>query len=162
MPGGMETTGTEELDRMLGELGQMAGPIAARALYDGAAVVANAYASAVKSIRTGPRNWPGAMRNRARYALPEEKAALMGKTGISKFNSDGGPEINTIVGVAEGYVELHGRPVAVKLLARSINSGTSFMHKQPVFRKAQRASKSAAQAAMVKTADALIEQIAKK
>ena len=161
MPGGMNTDGIEELDRMLEDLGTMAGPIAARALYDGAAVVADEYAKAVKSIKTGPRNWPGNMRNKARYALPEEKAALMGKTGVSRFNSDGGPEINTIVGVAEGYVEINGRPVAVKLLARSINSGTWFMKKQPVFRKAQRASKSAAQEAMVATADALINEIIK-
>lgn len=161
MPGSMHTDGIEELDRMLENLGNMAGPIAARALYDGAAVVADAYAKAVQNIKTGPRNWPGNMRNKARYALPEEKAALAGKTGVARFNNDGGPEINTLVGVAEGYVQLRGRPVAVKLLARSINSGTWFMKKQPVFRKAQSSSKSAAQQAMVATADALIEQITK-
>lgn len=161
MPGGMETNGVEELDRMLENLGTMAGPIAARALYDGAAVVADAYASAVRSIKTGPRNWPGNMRNKARYATPEEKAALVGKTGVSNFRSDGGPEISTIVGPPNGYVQIGNRTVAVKLLARSINSGTWFMKKQPVFRKASRSSRSAAQKAMVDTADALIKEIIK-
>ena len=161
MPGGMHTEGTEELDRMLERLGNMAGPIAAMAMYDGAAVVADAYKKAVDSIKTGPRNWPGNMRNRARYALPEEKIALQGNTGIAKFQSDGGPEINTIVGVAEGYVQIGNRVVAIKLLARSINSGTWFMHKQPVFRRASSSSRSAAQAAMVATADALINEIIK-
>ena len=161
MPGGMHTDGIEELDRMLENLGNMAGPIAARALYDGAAVVANAYSKAVDSIRTGPVNWPGNMRNKARLATPEEKAALQGKTGISNFRSDGGPEINTVVGATNGYVQIGGRTVAVRVLARSINSGTSFMKKQPVFRQAQRSSKDAAQAAMISTANALIEQIIK-
>ena len=161
MPGGMHTDGIEELDRMLETLGEMAGTIAAYAMYDGAAVVADAYAKAVKSIRTGPRNWPGPMRNKARLALPEEKIALTGRTGIAKFQGDGGAEINTMIGASEGYVQIGNRVVAIKLLARSINSGTWFMKKQPVFRKAQSSSKSAAQEAMIRTADALIEQIIK-
>ena len=66
-----------------------------------------------------------------------------------------------MIGASEGYVQIGNRVVAIKLLARSINSGTWFMKKQPVFRKAQSSSKSAAQEAMIRTADALIEQIIK-
>ena len=159
MPGGMTTSGTEELSEMLGQLGAQAESIASAALYEGAGVVADAYTQAVRSIRAEP--FRRGTTERPRYASPEEKAALQNVTGISRFRSDGGAEINTIIGAARGYANIGGKPKAVRLIANAINSGTSFMVKQPVFRKAASSSRKAAQAAMEKAAEELINQITK-
>ena len=156
MPGSMTTNGTEELAEMLGRLGEEAPKIAAQSLYEGARVVADAYSEGARSIITARRrhNEPG-----GRFPTPEEKEAVM-NTGIARFNKDGA-EVDTLVGVAEGYAYPNGRKKAIKLLARSINSGTHFMHRQPVFRRAASQSRGKAQDAMVAKADELINQIVK-
>lgn len=155
MAGSMTTTGTEELSRMLGELGDKAPGIAAQALYEGAGVMANAYKAAAGRILTAPRRHrePG-----GRLPTPEEKAAVQGAVGIARFRKDG-TEVDTIIGEPEGYANINGRQKPIKEIARSINSGTSFMTKQPVFRRASRASAAAAQAAMTAKAEELIKDI---
>lgn len=158
MAGSMKTNGTEELSAMLAQLEQEAPNIASKALYEGAGVVADAYAAAVAQIRTEPFRY--ATENNKRLASPAEKGALTKSTGVAKFNKNGS-EVDTIVGAAEGYSTVAGKTKATKLLARSINSGTSFMVKQPVFRKASSGSRAAAQAKMVETADTLINEITK-
>lgn len=156
MAGSMKTTGTEELAEALGKLGQEAPNIASKSLYDGAAVVADAYSRAVAGIRTEPFYHAGG--GNKRLASPAEKAALKRVTGIAKFSKNGS-EVDTIVGACEGYVTVAGERKAVKLIARSINAGTSFMERQSVFRKAQSSSKNPAQQKMIATANELMEKI---
>jgi hypothetical protein len=95
-----------------------------------------------------------------RYASPDEKAALIGKSGIAKFDKNG-DDVNTVIGVsgAAGYANVGGKPKAVRLIARSINSGTSFMHKQPVFRQAVSRNRKAAKEKIVSTAEKRINEI---
>jgi len=158
MAGGMSTNGTEELMTMLNKLGDQAQGIAAQALYEGAGVVADAYAAAAGSIVTTSRrrhNEPG-----GRLPTKEEKAMLVNSIGVARFNKDM-DSVDTLVGAAEGYGILRGKRKAFKLLARSINSGTKFMKRQPVFRRASTQSRAAAQAKMIAKADELIGQIAK-
>lgn len=157
MAGTQHTTGLDELMAMLRKLDEDTTAIAKRALYIGADVVADAYTNAVNSIRVGARRWhkePG-----GRLPTQAEKDAL--KIGIAKFREDGSDEVNTIVGVPNGYTTVNGRKKATKLIARSINTGTSFMKKQPVFRKARSQSTRAAQEAIVAEAERLIDQITK-
>lgn len=158
MAGSMRTEGTEELAAMLDKLGQEAEHIAKHALYEGAAVVANSYRNAASKIVTGARRYhkePG-----GRLPTPEEKSAVL-NVGVANFKGSGGSEVNTIIGMPEGYVKIRGRLKAIKLIARSINSGTSFMKKQPVFRRAASSSRSAAQQAMIAAADEMINRIIK-
>ena len=155
MPGSMTTSGTEETSRQLSKLGEECGRIAARGLYEGAAVVADAYKDAVEQIQTAPRRHK---EGDVRLPTPEEKAALKNATGIAKFRGSGG-EIDTIIGEPEGYGMVKGRRKALKLLARSINSGTNFMSRQPVFRKASSQSRAKAQAAMAAEVDRQINEI---
>lgn len=187
-----KTTGTDELSAMLGKQGREARRIASFALYDGAAVVADAYESAVWKIRTAPFKY--ARPGEKRLPSPEEVAAIADKVGIAKFRGDGS-EVQTLVGLQEaGYTAvkfkhmkrttrtnyklfagnqaihsekaktmgaeggLSAKPVGV--IANSINSGTSFMQKQPVFRKAARGATAKALEAMEKTAIRLIAEIA--
>ena len=155
MPGSMTTSGTEETSRQLSKLGEECERIAARGLYEGAAVVADAYKAAVEQIKTAPRRHK---EGDVRLPTPEEKAALKNATGIARFRGSGG-EIDTIIGEPEGYGMVKGRRKALKLLARSINSGTNFMSRQPVFRKASSQSRAKAQQAMAAEVDRQINEI---
>lgn len=155
----MKTEGLTELSEMLGQLADQAEKVASGALFDGAGIVADAFNSAVNSIQTERFTH----KKNHRLPSPEEKASLQGKTGIAKFRKNGS-EVDTIIGFTRdaGYTQLGNRKTAVIAIARSINSGTSFMTKQPVFRKAARSASSAAKAAMIAKADQMIEEITGK
>ena len=58
-------------------------------------------------------------------------------------------------------MSIHGKAVAVRKIVNAINSGTSFMTKQPVFRKAVSQARGDASAAIVAEADRLINEITK-
>ena len=148
----------DDVMNTLAGLNKNAEAVAAESLYEGAGIVADAFANAAKSIRTEPFTY----KKKQRLPSPEEKAAVVGKTGIAQFTKNGS-EVNTLVGVsgAAGYADIGGKPKAVRLIARSINSGTSFMPKQPVFRKAKSASQKTATAAIVKKAEDMLNEIIK-
>lgn len=154
----IKTDGLTEVGEMLARLEGKAQEVASGALYDGAGIVADAFSAAVRSIRTEPFRYapPG----KTRLPSPEEKEALMGTTGIAKFRKSGG-EVDTVIGISAdaGYADVAGKPKAVRLIARSINSGTSFMKKQPVFRRAKSQSQNAAKAAIVAKAEQMFDEI---
>ena len=153
----MPVEGLDKVSAMLNRLGDQAENVAARALYDGAGVMADAYSDAVNSIQTDKFRY--AFNGHKRSVSPEEKAALQGKIGIAKFDKNGS-EVNTAVGVSGGgYVQIAGKQKAVRMLVNAINSGTSFMNKQPVFRKAARTAAGPASAAIVAKADELFNKI---
>ena len=154
----IKVVGLDDVMNTLAGLNKNAEAVAAESLYEGAGIVADAFANAAKSIRTEPFTY----KKKQRLPSPEEKAAVVGKTGIAQFTKNGS-EVNTLVGVsgAAGYADIGGKPKAVRLIARSINSGTSFMPKQPVFRKAKSASQKTATAAIVKKAEDMLNEIIK-
>ena len=127
--------GMDELLRKMDKLPEKAAEIAAEALYEGAGVMADAVSQAVQGIATKP--FIKAKGGFKRTASPEEKAILMkARHGVAKFRKDG-TLIQTSVGYDNsGYAELNGKTKPVPLIANSINSGTSFMQKQPFLRKA--------------------------
>lgn len=154
----MKVAGMDQLSAMLMKLGDQAPAVAAVALYDGAKVMADAYSRADSQIRTEPFTH----KQDRRLPSPEEKAALAGKTGVAKFRK-GSDDVNTRVGIRKdaGYVQLGSSTVAVALIASSINSGTSFMDKQPVYRKATSTTRAAATDAIVRRAESEIERLSK-
>lgn len=156
----IQTEGLEQLNAMMAELKDGAMDVAAKALYAGAGVVGDAFTAAEGRIATAPFRYapPG----QTRLPSPEEKAAVTGKSGIAKFHNTG-DGVDTLIGIsgAAGYANIAGKPKAVRLIARSINSGTSFMQKQPVFRKAVSQSSGAAKAATVAKAEEMFNEIIK-
>ena len=162
MPMTINTEGMDELSRMLAQLGNKAQDVASGALYDGAGIVADAMKAAVNSIQAEPqrrKNRPPA-KTPARLPTPAEKAAVVGKTGNARFRKEGG-DVNTLIGVTgnAGYADVDGKRKPVRLIARAINSGTSFMHKQPVFRKAVTSSQGAAKAAIIAKAEQMFNEL---
>lgn len=176
MPYYIKTEGMDELIQKLEKAGDRALGVGARALYKGAGVVADAISSGARSIATEPFKYAGG--GTKRKPSPEEKAVLnaAGAAGIAKFDKNG-LSVNTAVGYnRSGYAQVNwnhmsnkartkykikgggnAKPVAV--IANAINSGTSFMEKQPFIRKAITKSKGAAQSAMEATIEQLVDQI---
>ena len=154
----IKTDGLKELSEMLTRLGNKAEDVASGALYDGAGIVADAFNQAINRIQTEPFRY--AAGGRKRKPSPEEKAVLQGKSGVARFRKNGS-EVDTMIGISAkaGYVNLNGKPKAVRLIARSINSGTSFMNKQPVFRQAKSQAQGPAKAAIVAKAEEMLNEI---
>jgi len=130
----MKVDGMEEVSEMLDKLGEEAPKVAAQALYEGAGIMADELNKAVDTIKTEPFKYAWGTR---RLPSPEEKEIVkQAAAGIAKFNKEGGAEMDTSVGFRNaGYAELAGKQVPIPLIVNSINSGTSFMQKQPFIRK---------------------------
>ena len=156
----MQIQGMEDLSRMLTDVGEKAGDVAAKALYDGAGVMADAYAEAVNGMTAEEFRY--AFSGKKRRVSLEEKAALVGKSGIAKFEKNGS-EVLTSVGAAGkmGYVEIAGHRIAVRLIANAANKGTEFRVRDPVFSRAVSKAKQAASAAIVSKAEKLIDEMTK-
>ena len=143
----IQVEGMEELVQGMDKLPEKAEQVAALALFEGACVMADAVSQAVQGIATEPFKYAG--RGKTRKPSPEEKAIVANaKHGVAKFRKDG-VSVNTSVGYQNaGYASLNGKSKPVPLIANAINSGTSFMQKQPFMRKAFSSKKGAAAAAI--------------
>ena len=156
----LKVEGIEELSKKLTALGDKAGAVASQALYAGAGVVADAYSAACAGIKAEEFHY--VYNGYQRKTSYEEKAALLGKTGIAKFEKTGA-EVLTSIGLSGklGYVEIAGKRIAVRLLGNAINKGTYFRVADKAFRNAVNKAKNPASAAIVSKADELIEEIMK-
>lgn len=153
MPYTMSTDGLEEVSQILNDLEERAGGVAAKGLYEGAGVMAQSLDSEAKAVATAPFKWASASRGEMRLPSPEEKAVILtdGSFGIAKFDKSGS-EVKTSVGYGQsGYTEMIGKVVPIPKIANAINSGTSFMRKQPFVRKAARKGGKKAVDAIVKS-----------
>ena len=146
MPFYMEVTGLDELTAKMQKLPDKGADVAALALYEGAAIVADAVSTAVHGIATEKFHYT---KFGKRLPSPEEKAILLGaKRGVAKFNKNHS-RVDTSVGMQNaGYGNLNGKTKPIPQIANAINSGTSFMKPQPFFRKAVETSAGAAAGAI--------------
>lgn len=158
MPFTMKTTGMEELSGALNALGEAAPAAAALGLYEGAGIMADEVKSSVSTIKTEPFHYAGVPPTQ-RLPSPEEKEIVMqAAAGIAKFNKNGS-EVDTSVGFRNaGYAILAGKTVPIPVIVNAINSGTSFMKKQPFFRKAVSKATPKVKAAIIKKANSILEE----
>lgn len=187
MPFSFQVEGMDELIHAMEKLPEKARKIAAEGLYEGAGVVADQVGAAVRGIATAPFKY--AKGGTKRLPSPEEKAILMNAPhGVAKFKNNG-LRIDTSVGYQNsGYAAInwnHAKTSAsrtkykmgangkmvhasqgtgkstkpVPLIANSINSGTSFMVKQPFLRKAFSQSKGAATAAIESGIESRLDEL---
>ena len=143
----MQADGMEEISEILSKLEDEAQGIAARGLYDGAGVMADAIKREAANIKTAPFKY--AKNGSTRLPSPEEKEiVLQAAAGIARFNKNGA-EVDTSVGFQNaGYAQLKNKTVPVPVVVNAINSGTGFMEKQPFVRKAEKAGRAKAMQAM--------------
>ena len=156
MPMTMKKSGLEELERRLQQIGEGADRLASAGLFDGAGIMADENKSEVKNIQTEEFHYavfPGVT---TRLPSPEEKEIVeQAAAGIAKFRKTGS-EVNTSVGFRNaGYATLKGRTVPIPKIVNPINSGISFMKKQPFIRKA-------ASSATKRVTDAIVDTIEQK
>ena len=130
----MKVEGLKELSEMLSQMGEESGKIAAGGLYEGAGVMADEIKKGAEGIKTSPFHYAVFV---TRDPSPEEKAAVLeAGVGIAKFNKNGS-EVDTSVGYRNaGYTTINGKTKPIPQIVNAINSGTSFMQKQPFVRKA--------------------------
>ena len=201
----LTTEGMDEVERLLTLAGDRAQGVAARALYEGAGIIADEISRGARSIRTAPFKY--ATNGTQRDPSPEEKEILVQNSaaGIAKFDKDGN-FVGTSVGYngsgygmvswnhmrskaysnykikdmravwsGKAYLErgsdghahynrgkgglTNAKPVAV--IANAINSGTSFMRKQPFIRQAINRSKKRALDTIAKTVESLVAEMFK-
>ena len=179
--------GCDELLRQMDKLPEKAAEIASKALYEGAGVMADAVGRAVQGIATEPFKY--AKGGKKRKPSPEEKQIVMqAQHGVAKFRNTG-LKIQTSVGFQKsGYGRItwnHARTnirtkyklaksgghmvhasqgtgasmKPVPLIVNSINSGTSFMEKQPFLRKAFSQNKGAAVAAIEAGIESRVDEL---
>lgn len=151
----MEIEGIEELNSLLEKLGSKAESVAAASLYDGAGVLADGIKKAAQDIEAEPQHG-----KQKRQPTPEEKAAVIQAIGIAKFRKDGN-SVETVVGVTNksGYAKIGKKEKPVAMIASAVNSGTSFMKKQPFVRIGKNKSQGAASAAIVSKAEDMFDKI---
>ena len=156
----MKVDGMEEISELLEKMEQQAPQVAARAMYEGAGIMAAEVRKGAESIQTAPFQFT---KNGQRLPSPEEKQIVLeAGAGIAKFDKNG-TEVDTSVGYrASGYADLDGKRKPVPLIVNAINSGTSFMKKQPFIRKAARTGGEKAMAAMRKSIEDAFEDMTKK
>ena len=153
----IEFYGIEEYFAKLARLGEKTTGVCKRALYDGAAVLADAVREEVSSLPTTDRNGD------PQQILEYEKQGLMESMGIAKMRDQGG-RVETRVDF-DGYNRLksktypNGHPNS--MVARAINSGTSMRPKNPFMARAVKKAREKANRAMAARLDADIEKIMK-
>ena len=157
----MKVDGMTEISEMLSRLEENAPKIASQALYKGAGLMAAEINKGAGMIKTAPFSY--ARGGETRLPSPEEKEIVMkASAGIAKFDKDG-TEVNTSVGFRNsGYAELNGKRKPIPQIVNAINSGTSFMNKQPFVRKAANSGAPKAMAAMRESIEKSFEALTKE
>lgn len=178
MPYNISTEGMEELEQMLEQAGDAAQGAASAGLFEGAKVIADAVSGAVRGIATSPfkyakggKRQPSPEEKAILEAAPKGVAKFK-KSGGSVdtsvgFSQSGYARITWnharsgmrtkykmgYGGMATASTSTEGKSTGISakpipVIANAINSGTSFMEKQPFFRKAVSQNRGKAQKAI--------------
>lgn len=188
MPYSINATGLEELQANFERLGKAAMGIASVGVYKGAGVIADSVGTGIQGISSAPfmyakngeKRMPSpeevAMLQGAAYGIAKHrKNGLSVQTRIGFDNS--GYAVATwnhqSNKVRTKYKWMNGKAVSaqkigagggaslkpIPLIANAINSGTSFMNKQPFFRRAVSKSQGAAKGIMEDTIEQLLRNL---
>ena len=156
----IEFVGIDEYLEKLNKIGDKTTGLCKRALYDGAAVLADAVRSEVQALPTSDRD---GKKGEAQPILEYEKDGLLSGLGIAKMKDDNG-RISTRIDF-DGYNRLKSKKYPSghpnSMIARAINSGTSKRTKNPFMSRAVAKANAKANAAMAARMDADIEEIMK-
>ena len=151
--------GVDELIAQYKKLEQNTESMIGHAIYNGAGVVMKNVKAAVDGINTDDRF--GSSDNPKSGPSTIQKIGLQYALGIAKMRNDNGFR-NVKIGF-DGYNNVKtktwpkGQPNM--MVARSIESGTSWMTKQPFMRKAEQSSKAHCEKAMSETIDKEIKRL---
>ena len=152
--------GLNDYELMISRLSKNAADIAGRAIYTGAGIVADEIKSGIQSLPvvrgygTAENPLPGGV-------TQPQKQGLLNGLGIAPLQDDGG-YLNVKIGF-DGYnrtkTKDYPRGQPNQLVARGVESGTSWKQKHPFVRPAINRSRKRAEAAMAEVLDKEIEKI---
>lgn len=151
--------GVDDLISQYQKLANDTDAIIGSAIYQGAKVVMRAVESSVEGIITDNRYGTAEQPTSGPSSI--QKEGLRHSLGIAKLRDDNGFK-NVKIGF-DGYNRVktktwpQGQPNS--MVARSIESGTSWMQKQPFMRKAEQSSRSACERVMGEVVDKEIKKI---
>lgn len=157
----MRIEGLSEYTRQLEQLETETKPIIQKCLYEGASVVADAVSSAIGQIPTRSNTEFGSAEHVLSGITPAQKAGLQESFGITKM-SDRDNQQNVKLGF-DGYNQVktkkypNGQPN--QLIARSIESGTSWLQPCHFMSRAVNATKEACVQKMSEVCDEEISRI---
>ena len=147
----INTDGLDEFVAQLESLGKATQPFMKAAVWEGAHVVADSIKSAIGGIPVQDEYVPP---DKTRAGITsEEKAGLTAGFGITKMRV--GDNVDVRIGFKGKAVS--GESNAA--IARSVESGTSFMAKHPFVRPAVNRARAAAMAAMSKKFGEMIDKV---
>ena len=154
----MQVEGLEEYTLALESLSNNSEKILKKSVYKGAGIVADAIKSELRGLPID--NSFGSEENQIRGLSNKQKGDLINGMGISPIKHDG-DYINAKVGF-DGYGSIptkkYPKGVPNQLVARSVNSGTSFRKKNPFVNRAVNKSKKEAQKLMPEVIDEEIKK----
>lgn len=151
--------GVDDLLAQYQKLGEHADEVAGKAIYNGAATVMKAVSAAVDGIATDEHH--GTAENPCSGPTKYQKEGLIRSLGITPMRLDG-DFLNVKIGF-DGYNGVktktwpNGQPNSV--VARSVESGTSWMNKQPFMRKAEQSARGQCERIMAETVDKEIKKL---
>ena len=155
-------SGIDEYIAELQRLGKFTPGMVGKAIYDGAKIVADEVRNNIKKLPVRDRQYKNG--NYADKGLTEsQKKGLLDGFGISRLQEDG--SYKQVKLGFDGYNDTttkkfpNGQPNA--MIARTIESGSSYHQKTPFIAPAVRATKDKAEAAMAERIDEEIQQIFK-
>lgn len=153
--------GVDDLIAQYQKLADNTEAVIGAAIYQGAGVVMKQVVGAVDAISTDDRF--GTAENPVTGPSSIQKEGLRHSLGIAKMRNDSG-FWNVKIGF-DGYNRVktkrwpQGQPNS--MVARSIESGTSWMQKQPFMRHAEQSAKGPCEKAMAEAVDKAIQKIIK-
>lgn len=154
-------TGLDAAFSDIGVIAKDSEGIAKMCVYDGADIVADAVKRSIEGLPVrDPKADPG-HKKKQRGPTQDEKDAMLKGFGIAKMRTGSG-SVDTVLGF-DGY---DGNPTpkypnghAISMIARTIESGSSWLNKTPFLKPAFNSSKAAAEQAMAARFD---EEISKR
>lgn len=151
--------GVEQYEQKLAHLGESTKEIVGKAIYSAAEIVADTVKQSIESL---PIDESYGTKNQPTHGLKQiQKDGLVESWGISPMKNDNG-YYNVKLGF-DGYNGLktasHPAGQPNQMIARAIESGTSFSEKIPFVRPAVKASKSKAEKSMERVLNEEIEKV---
>ena len=151
----------------LSALEQSTDRIVREVIHDGAEIVADAIREGLESLPTsehGGRPWWGTPGHPAYGPSREQKQGLLDSFGITPISTDAKGFTNVHIGF-DGYNGIRsarwpqGQPN--QMVARAVESGTSFMEANPAIKRARARARKAAEKAMERTFERESKKIVK-
>ena len=161
----MSVRGTEEYALKLSKLGKNSEAVAGKAIYAGAGIVADAVKANLKALPTvrDVENIKAYRAGRKSQLSIKQKEGLMQSFGITKISNDKG-YYNVKLGF-DGYngikTKKYPKGQPNQLIARVVESGSTYMDKTPFVRTALNASRAEALQKMQEVIDQEMNKIMK-